>query len=754
MGHYHRPARDTAHLYPGSPVPLAFGDPVDGGAVVIDLDADGSFQAEWHRVHDDPLCEVEVDLSTCGDGSEVRAAVDAALVGRRGVVRVVLSGELAPHVDLADADLRADDLAGRAGGIDHVHVLNRTRVGYDLDVLCSEAGVRGEFVRMVLADDELDTAERHRVVVTGLRAFDRRRDLEVVRVRFVTVHGDTFGLLRGSSLALGPGLNVVHGGNEAGKSTWLDALVVGLVGMRRGPGRRAAEAEFLARRRPWDDLEGDFGVRVVVELGDGRRVELGRDLAANVGTATDLTTGRPVEVPVFDGAHDGSRWLGLDRVTFPLVAAVRQTEVLAVRDDPGRMRDLLQRAATMSGDGVTAREALDTIETALREQVGVRRANAVRPLQRAVEAHARAEAASADARRRHDEQRELVAAASAAGEELRGLERLATVISTAIDRLAAAATVERHERAARLVTELDTLPSVPDTVADAARRSVEVVARVGARPARPSAAPRRAADIAAELDALPTLDDHDEQAHPSIVTAALLAEQAAAALAGHEAVPPARPAAAPEQIEQWRAWLDEVAVAGRAGPAPARPRRWRPLLGVAAALAGAGVLAVAAGWSAPGLALMAAAVAVAVARRAASRRGTSTTAGRAGGSAPEAGAARIGLVAAGFDPDDVGAGYDRLSRLALDAERFAEWRSELVGRRRDTCPPVPSSCGWRWRRGRRATAPSGTTGTGSGATPRRPPTRWRGAARHSNASSAPPSRPSWAAAATTRPLRH
>ena len=180
VGHYHRPARDTAHLYPGSPVPLAFGDPVDGGAVVIDLDADGSFQAEWHRVHDDPLCEVEVDLSTCGDGSEVRAAVDAALAGRRGVVRVVLSGELAPHVDMADADLRADDLAGRAGGIDHVHVLNRTRVGYDLDVLRSEAGVRGEFVRMVLADDELDTAERHRVVVTGLRAFDRRRDLEVV----------------------------------------------------------------------------------------------------------------------------------------------------------------------------------------------------------------------------------------------------------------------------------------------------------------------------------------------------------------------------------------------------------------------------------------------------------------------------------------------------------------------------------------------------------------------------------------------
>jgi DNA repair exonuclease SbcCD nuclease subunit len=180
VGHYHRPALDAAHLYPGSPVPLGFGDPVDGGAVVVDIEADGSFRAEWHRVHHHPLCDVEVQLGSCGDGSEVRAAVDAALAGRHGIARLVLTGELAPHVDLTQAGLRADDLLHRAPGLDHVQVVDRTTVGYDLAVLSSEAGVRGEFVRMVLADDELDPAERHRVIVTGLRAFDRRRDLEVV----------------------------------------------------------------------------------------------------------------------------------------------------------------------------------------------------------------------------------------------------------------------------------------------------------------------------------------------------------------------------------------------------------------------------------------------------------------------------------------------------------------------------------------------------------------------------------------------
>ena len=50
---------------------------------------------------------------------------------------------------------------------------------YDISEIAAEQTVRGEFVRDAfaqLADDE----SRRRVVVTGLRAFDGRRDLEVL----------------------------------------------------------------------------------------------------------------------------------------------------------------------------------------------------------------------------------------------------------------------------------------------------------------------------------------------------------------------------------------------------------------------------------------------------------------------------------------------------------------------------------------------------------------------------------------------
>jgi hypothetical protein len=50
---------------------------------------------------------------------------------------------------------------------------------FDLDALRQEQTVRGEFVREVSADDALDEELRRKVLLTGLRAFDGRSDLEV-----------------------------------------------------------------------------------------------------------------------------------------------------------------------------------------------------------------------------------------------------------------------------------------------------------------------------------------------------------------------------------------------------------------------------------------------------------------------------------------------------------------------------------------------------------------------------------------------
>ena len=58
-------------------------------------------------------------------------------------------------------------------------------------------------------------------------------------MRIVSVTAADFGPLRSSTLGLAPGLTVVVGGNESGKSSWHAALYAALCGRRRSRGRGA-----------------------------------------------------------------------------------------------------------------------------------------------------------------------------------------------------------------------------------------------------------------------------------------------------------------------------------------------------------------------------------------------------------------------------------------------------------------------------------------------------------------------------------
>jgi len=84
---------------------------------------------------------------------------------------VTLRGEVAPEVDVRLDDVR--DLAA-------VVRVGRITASYDIPRLAEEPTVRGQFVRDVLQAPELDEDRRRRVLITGLRALDgRRQDLEV-----------------------------------------------------------------------------------------------------------------------------------------------------------------------------------------------------------------------------------------------------------------------------------------------------------------------------------------------------------------------------------------------------------------------------------------------------------------------------------------------------------------------------------------------------------------------------------------------
>jgi DNA repair exonuclease SbcCD nuclease subunit len=175
VGHYHRPRDADTHTYPGNPDPLSFGEDGERGAVVVTVLPDGGIRRHRHRVAVTQVHDLAVDLTGCSSRQEVRERIAAAAVGKSGLARVTLSGDLAPELDLKPAELE-----DAAPGLERLRIrVGVVRPGYDLDTIAQEPTVRGQFIRDVRAAD-LPEETRRGVLLTGLRALDGRDDLEVL----------------------------------------------------------------------------------------------------------------------------------------------------------------------------------------------------------------------------------------------------------------------------------------------------------------------------------------------------------------------------------------------------------------------------------------------------------------------------------------------------------------------------------------------------------------------------------------------
>ncbi|MCY3698439.1 MAG: AAA family ATPase [Gemmatimonadetes bacterium] len=270
-------------------------------------------------------------------------------------------------------------------------------------------------------------------------------------MRFESVTAHRFGPFRDETLELAPGMNVVFGRNEAGKSSWHAALYAGLCGMRRGKGAmRKEEKRFAERHKPWDGDEWEIGA--VVALEDGRRVELRHDLAGRIESSAEDTSvaGRDYSHEIlFDGAPDGSRWLSLNRRSFLATACVRQADILKVRDDPESLQEDMQRAAATAGVDQTAAAALQRLEDVLRERVGSTRAP-TKPLMTTARRVAEAREALETAREAHRDFQERRA-------EVETLERAATEARRRVEAAEAALVSVEAEALAERLREARTL---------------------------------------------------------------------------------------------------------------------------------------------------------------------------------------------------------------------------------------------------------------------------------------------------------
>jgi hypothetical protein len=190
-------------------------------------------------------------------------------------------------------------------------------------------------------------------------------------MRIVRVAANSFRGLRGKTLTLGDGLNVVFGPNGSGKTTWHAAMYAALCGLppRIGPAPKMAGPDGT----PWS-------VDAVVDLGRRRQVHLHQDLASpGASTVRDAASSSSDDLDdlMYEGGVDTLRHIGLDWRTFAATAWVEQRRT-GLFDREGRSE--LQRAVGLCVGEDAAREALEDIAGARRRYIG----GDTGPLRRAV----------------------------------------------------------------------------------------------------------------------------------------------------------------------------------------------------------------------------------------------------------------------------------------------------------------------------------------------------------------------------------
>ncbi len=172
LGHYHSYSETKFGIrgravYSGTPEGRGFDETGDKGYVVIDTDSD-AVTCRFVKRAARTLHAVNVDVGGTDREIEIenRIAHAVSQIPRRDLVRVVLVGEHEPGVkrDTDALTLRFED------SFFHFEIKDSSRMRISGDNYKNDRSLKGEFIRLVLAKDELTEKEKEAIIECGIRA--------------------------------------------------------------------------------------------------------------------------------------------------------------------------------------------------------------------------------------------------------------------------------------------------------------------------------------------------------------------------------------------------------------------------------------------------------------------------------------------------------------------------------------------------------------------------------------------------------
>ena len=172
LGHYHTfkerkiNKRCTA-VYSGTPEGRGFDEVGDKGYVVVDIDEKGvsySFKKRAKRT----IHAIEVDITGAKTQYEIESLIEHAAkrAVRDDVVRIILTGEHETNLE-RDTSMLQRFFEDRYF---YFEVIDKSRLKIDLDDFKLDKSLKGEFVRVVMASEELSDDEKSAIIECGISA--------------------------------------------------------------------------------------------------------------------------------------------------------------------------------------------------------------------------------------------------------------------------------------------------------------------------------------------------------------------------------------------------------------------------------------------------------------------------------------------------------------------------------------------------------------------------------------------------------